>query len=286
MIGTISDIISSNYVTINACDSIQKIQDLILDSDCHYFLVVENNETVGVLTYKNLFKAHPNRLVADAMTSSIIYINSNTYMWKAKEIFDKSGEDVLLVRDDNRLLGMLIKNQLYKELGKHIDLLTGLYKSDYIYYNILKLIKEGITPVIIFIDLNNFGYINKKYGHIQGDIVLEELSKILKDNTPKDTFLSRFAGDEFIVLTPYSIDKSIDLARYLIKIVSSNTFTDNIDVTISVGVSAAKENRTIDDNIISLVYKMVNAASLASTKAKNNEEHLIIANTDSIHESA
>ncbi|WML34160.1 GGDEF domain-containing protein [Clostridium sp. OS1-26] len=286
MIRTISDIISSNYITINACDSIQKIQDLILDSDCHYFLVVENDKTVGVLTYKNLFKAHPNRIVADAMTSSITYINSNTYIWKAKEIFDKSGEDVLLVRDDNRLLGMLIKNQLYKELGKHIDLLTGLYKSDYIYYKTLKLIKEGIAPVIIFIDLNNFGYINKKYGHIKGDIVLKELSKILKDNIPKDTFFSRFAGDEFIVLTPYSIDQSINLAKYLIKIVSSSPFIDNIDVTISVGVSVAKENKLINDNIISLVYKMINAASLASTKAKNNEENLIVANTDSIHESA
>ena len=124
-------------------------------------------------------------------------------IWKAKDLFDKKDVDMLLVLKENKIIGIVTKKILNIELGKHVDLLTGLNKSDYIYYKAVDLLDAGNEISIIFIDVDNFGCVNKEFATLLGNKILEEIAELLKTNTLEGVSLCRFGGDEFVLVTPY-----------------------------------------------------------------------------------
>lgn len=273
----VSDIMIKNFKTIDPLDGVRKMQRFVIDKNIDFFPVVESDKLVGLLTYKELIGVHPNRIVADAMRNKVILIDHEASVWMAKELIDENSTDVLLVVDNEKLVGIVTKTILYAELGRHTDLLTGLYKSDYIYYNAKKLIENGKNTAIIFIDINNFGFIDKKYGHVQGDNMLKEVAFILRKNTPSDAYTCRFGGDEFVVLVPYCLDKTVKFTINLLNIISKNKFCDKIKVNASAGI-AIYEKGYDEIDYDAKVYELINRASLASTKAKKEERLYYIAN--------
>ncbi|MBR3279805.1 MAG: GGDEF domain-containing protein [Lachnospiraceae bacterium] len=60
------------------------------------------------------------------------------------------------------------------------------------------------THYVLMIDLNKFKQINDKYGHVEGDFALRRAADALKSacagNTLR-TFIARYGGDEFIIIT-------------------------------------------------------------------------------------
>ncbi len=63
---------------------------------------------------------------------------------------------------------------------------------------------EKVTRFVLMIDLNKFKYINDQFGHVEGDYALKRTADALKtacaDNSLK-TFIARYGGDEFIIIT-------------------------------------------------------------------------------------
>jgi diguanylate cyclase (GGDEF)-like protein len=60
------------------------------------------------------------------------------------------------------------------------------------------------TRFVLMVDLNKFKQINDQYGHVEGDMALKRTADALKaacgDNVLK-TFIARYGGDEFIIIT-------------------------------------------------------------------------------------
>ena len=88
--------------------------------------------------------------------------------------------------------------------ANYYDYLTGLPNMSYF----LELVdagrraarSEGITPAVLFIDLNGMKYFNRKYGFAEGDKLLLEVSKILVRQFESNN-CSRFGQDHFAVFT-------------------------------------------------------------------------------------
>lgn len=281
MIRCVFDIMIKKYIIVDVLDGLRYIQSLVAENQCDGFPVMEDDQIVGVLTYKNLLQAHPNRIAADAMSDHIVYIDAHSSIWKAKEVFDTSNTDLLLVQDNNHLAGIITKSLLEVELGKHTDLLTELPKRDFIYYNAARLIESNQEMSLAFFDVNNFGLIDKEHGHIAGDIILKELGTILKANMTEQTYVSRFGGDEFVVLTPYYVDKCCIFAQNLLKTISCYTFHKNISVTVSAGIAEREKKQESSQNILRTISNLINLASLASTKAKKEKCELSVAPNNS-----
>lgn len=282
MIRYVSDIMIKEIITINALDSLYKAKNIMMEKDTDCLPVMDNNELVGILTWKDVLRSHPNRIVADAMTNSFISITSNTSIWKAKDIFEKNKAERLLVIDDGEFAGLVTKSCIYVELAKYTDFLIDLYKSDYIYHIAANLIASGMEISVIFIEVEIFGDIDKKYGRVKGDIILKELGKLLNNRIPSDTFLCRFGGDEFVILTPYKLDKCKILAENLLKTIASHSFPDGKSVTVSAGIAGGRRNDIRECNALDTISNLINLASLASTHAKKEKLHLAIAEGFSI----
>ncbi|MCR5291187.1 MAG: GGDEF domain-containing protein [Treponema sp.] len=88
-----------------------------------------------------------------------------------------------------------------------IDELTGLNNRRTFYSHIQTITSEkngdkNTTYCLCMMDLNLFKQINDTYGHVEGDAALQEASTILKQVfKANDSFLARYGGDEFVVVT-------------------------------------------------------------------------------------
>jgi diguanylate cyclase (GGDEF)-like protein len=282
MIRKVSDIMLKNFIEVSSLDGIRHIQEIAVEKRIECFPVMEENQVVGILTSRDLMSTHPNRIAADAMRENYEFISYCTPIWEAKELFDQKDLDVLFVEQDKKIVGIVTRTLLYTEFGKHIDLLTGLYKSDYIYYHAAELIKSGSEISIIFLDVDNFGQINKEFGHIIGDEILKEIAFLLNNNILTGVRPCRFGGDEFILLTPYYINDCKALAEKMLKIVETHDFPHGITVTVSIGISGGRRyNKRVTD-VFSTVSNLINIASLASTKAKQEKTYLAVAVVDNV----
>lgn len=282
----VSDIYSKDFFLVDVLEGVSKTRSLILETDTNACPVLDNGILVGVVTVKDLLKAHPNRIIADAMNRELVTVPLEMPLWQVQGIFDKTGLDVLVVQEKEQICGVLPRNLLDIELGPHTDLLTGLYKSDYIYYQGARLLEKGQETCIVFIDLNNFGIIDKTYGHTIGDTILVEVSSLLKENIPLESFLCRYGGDEFVILLPEYLDQGVSFAYKLAETVDRHSFPRGIKVSISAGVIGGrrKHERIVDP--WNTIENLMNIASLHSTEAKKGNTILSIADFQDLNEIA
>lgn len=276
MIDTVASIYTQEYLQVSPLDGVRKIQTLLSERHITFCIVWENNHINGIITPRELFTAHPNRIAADVMTSEIPVISPSTPLWQAQEIIDTLDAEVLLIQEGREFKGIVTRTRLYRELGKHIDLLTELYKSGYLYYQGSKLLVAGQEISVIFLDINNFGEIDKTFGHTKGDLILQEVSKLLKNAVPDDAYLCRFGGDEFVILLAAYLQESINLVHQLKQTLASHPFPFGISLSVSAGIVGGRRNLSRPDDPLTIIKNLINAASLESTKAKNDKNHLSV----------
>lgn len=117
-------------------------------------------------------------------------------------------KDVLLrLKEENE---RVVKSQLeIQRLAQH-DPLTGLLnrtQSELGFQRAIAAKPQG--PVaLLFIDLDNFKPVNDALGHQAGDQVLQLLAVVLQRQLTTQDILSRFGGDEFVVILTQWSDKA------------------------------------------------------------------------------
>ena len=286
MIKKVYDIMDKRFEIVNAVACVSSIKDIAFEKEIRIFPVIDDNKIMGVITHKELLSAHPNRIAADAMTVNFLCVSYEMPIWEARSIIKKKTVDLLLVKENNNLKGFITESVLEIEFGKHIDLLTGLYKTDYIYFHAYELMNKQNSMSFIFIDINNFGFIDKKYGHVYGDEVLKEIASLIDKNKPKGTYLCRYGGDEFLLLTPYQPEVAKKVAEELLQIISAQNFQNNVSISISAGISGEQKFGRGLTNVHSKVLKLINIASLACSEAKKKADKLCIKPGTDINEIA
>lgn len=82
------------------------------------------------------------------------------------------------------------------------DALTGLNNRAHL-ERYLKLAEKDCSRVIMIMDMDGFKKINDELGHAVGDQALWEMANLLRETFREpDCFLSRFGGDEFVIICP------------------------------------------------------------------------------------
>lgn len=101
----------------------------------------------------------------------------------------------------------------------------------------------GTNYVISIFDIDYFKRVNDTYGHACGDFVLVEISKLIKENLPKNVKIGRWGGEEFLLLfKAYSDEKAIEEIEKLRKLIDETIFDflgTKIHITLTFGVSSS-----------------------------------------------
>jgi diguanylate cyclase (GGDEF)-like protein/PAS domain S-box-containing protein len=127
-------------------------------------------------------------------------------------------------------------------------------------------LEDGMTPAVLFIDLDNFKTVNDSMGHSAGDQLLRSFAHRLVQCTRTGDTVARLGGDEFAVLIDHApgIDAAMAVARQVID-VSRQPFEiegQKVRVGASVGVAIADR--------VSNVERLLRNADAAMYSAKSN----------------
>ena len=93
----------------------------------------------------------------------------------------------------------------YRQLST-VDELTGLFNKRYFNTTLQKELtraaRYGQPMSLIMMDIDNFKLHNDTYGHAEGDNVLQELGKIIRDSLRQTDTGCRYGGEEFVIILP------------------------------------------------------------------------------------
>ena len=171
---------------------------------------------------------------------------------------------------------LMTLNKKLEELSR-TDPLTGLSNRrdvlEKLKYNLL-LAKRYREPFsIIMADIDDFKKVNDNYGHNCGDKVLIQLAEILRMSFRAEDTVSRWGGEEFLILLPKTDGISALVAANRIRRIVENTEFkcdgEKIKLTLSLGVA---EFTPITDNIEAFIESADKALFLAKRKGKNRAE--------------
>lgn len=110
------------------------------------------------------------------------------------------------------------------------DPLTGLNNRRSIMEYVNARIADNVPFSVIFIDLDNFKYINDTMGHACGDIVLCEASRRWNELSGDDVYLGRMSGDEFaMVITGRTDTEVMEFAEHILSVLSEKIYTGKCD---------------------------------------------------------
>lgn len=130
-----------------------------------------------------------------------------------------------------------------------LDGLTRLYNATTSKNLITKSIKnrdEGSVDAFIIIDCDNFKDINDTYGHLKGNLALENISKALRLTFRQTDIIGRIGGDEFcIYMHDIPSASFVHLkCQQLIKLIKE--LNKNFKVEVSIGIAILDEESTYE----------------------------------------
>ena len=112
--------------------------------------------------------------------------------------------------------------------------------------------RNNTTMALLYIDVDNFKYVNDSYGHAAGDKVLISVAKTLKNSIRESDCLARLGGDEFVILLE-DLDAPLQasqIAQTALLKISSNPNIQKYNSSISIGISIYPNDASSSANML------------------------------------
>lgn len=162
------------------------------------------------------------------------------------------GAAVFKVSADSREERLEKKTRSLQNRADH-DTLTHLWTRSYLIKQFQKVLEKGVPFSIVMCDIDNFKKINDTYGHNCGDYILESIAGILEGNSPRQSIVTRWGGEEFIVLLE---DCDITKCRPLVERIREKVAEaelvykeSRLHVTMTFGISTSMEQTGLTELI-------------------------------------
>jgi diguanylate cyclase (GGDEF)-like protein len=251
----IDNSIIKDFIASNMTQSWYSGKDIILDKENSIYSLrkVDNSPFVVVVVESNEDWQESWR--KQVVVSILILITLWIMAWKILQHYIQT-----------------LENEKKLELMSLTDQLTGLYNRHKLHQVFTSEINrsnrfEEIFGIIL-LDLDLFKNVNDTYGHDVGDLVLKEISNILKDNIRVSDTLGRWGGEEFLIILPQiDLEGAVVLAQKLRKEIENHQFSIVGKMTASFGLAYYRKGD--DENSI------VKRADEALYKAKEMGRNIV-----------
>lgn len=170
--------------------------------------------------------------------------------WLEQTIIPKLDEDKKNI-DSFLSISVDITAKMELEKMASIDKLTDIYNrrmiDQFLQVEIEIASRHNEELSLMIIDIDHFKHVNDNYGHLVGDMVLSQLSKIISDNLRNSDIFGRYGGEEFLIICPKTNkDGAFILAEKLRIIVNDFTFDEVGHKTVSIGIAEFQTDDTIE----------------------------------------
>jgi len=168
-------------------------------------------------------------------------------------------EDIKPLESVADICAAAIQNAHYFERVKQLayrDGLTGVYNRRYFETRMLDEIERASRyrgPLsVLMVDIDNFKKLNDEFGHLLGDEVLKQVSRVFVKQTRKSDVVCRYGGDELAVLLPETTGpNAVRVANKLRGTIAEWEFPGvPRPVTLSIGIAEFPANGGTRDEII------------------------------------
>ncbi len=171
-----------------------------------------------------------------------------------------------------RLMGLMSVVQSKEQQARHDarhDALTGL--ANRVLFgerveNFVNQRKDGVVSVL-FVDLDDFKFINDSLGHQIGDELLVAVAARLRECVRTQDLVARLSGDEFAVLLESAVDRqdAVAVAQRVQDSLEEPVIIDDREIMCSASVGIAVERRSN----IERAETILRAADVAMYRAKS-----------------
>ncbi|HEC29513.1 MAG TPA: EAL domain-containing protein [Gammaproteobacteria bacterium] len=278
-------------------DLVETAHDLVWSMDTNGNWSFLNNASAGLYGYKpdemvglpvSNFR-HPDYAEQEQQAFANIYEGHDLYQFETVHL-DRRGKEITLSlnaraqtdTDGNiiRITGTARDITVTKEYQRQLsyqaehDALTGLYNRRFFQQELERVIarvaRSAETAGLLYIDLDQFKYINDTLGHAAGDRLLIEISKLLSYHAREGDLLARFGGDEFTLLL-YNIEAgNLEIvAENFRKHFDEYHFHDNgkgFNISCSIGATLLGEDIKTSEEAMSQADL---ACNIAKTRGRN-----------------
>src|SRR5438876_7163528 len=285
---TVRDLMSNRVLYVTPGATVQAAMDLLRLQQLGLLPVVDQERVVGLLDGLTLYRYCGELPVREAMLPPLS-VEADTPVGEAVSLMGQHRMRHLVVTEGGRLAGLLTERDLLATWGASADPITGLPWQDQLRRWAAGSLAVGREIAVLFIDLNQFGLLNKQHGHVTGDRMLKAVAATLKATVdPEQETLCRYGGDEFAIATTRTQEEAWHLAeRIRERIQQIDSRLEGVQVAASIGVAGGKRgaprpeahpSATLDD--------LINLASRASTQAKAEAAKIVAARgvTDPHHD--
>ncbi len=136
--------------------------------------------------------------------------------------------------------------------------------------------RYGAQLSVMMMDIDHFKHVNDFYGHLAGDIVIQNMSAICKDRLRISDSVGRYGGEEFLfLLSETDLESALIVAESLRSSIENSTVYYEgrvIRITVSIGVaSTSGMNQPFN------LTKLINMSDRALLQAKNDGRNRIVA---------
>lgn len=121
-----------------------------------------------------------------------LQVNSFPVVW--------SGKNAVLHVISNYDEHMDSQRRMEKEA--YTDVMTGLYNRRFCLMQAERMKRSGNSFCVCFLDGDGLKMVNDTFGHYEGDLYIQRIAEAMRAAFRRDEVISRFGGDEFLVLSP------------------------------------------------------------------------------------
>ncbi len=151
----------------------------------------------------------------------------------------------------------------------HLDGLTEIPNrrrlNDYLSEVWARCAELGKPVSVLVMDVDHFKQYNDRHGHLAGDEVLKNVTRILSACLRRsEDLVARFGGDEFVAVLPGA---ALAVAREVAEVMRARVAAAGLDITISIGCSARVPQS--NESVWALVHEVDGALYEAKRGGRN-----------------
>ncbi len=155
----------------------------------------------------------------------------------------------------------------------NVDGLTHAFNKRFVMRRLAEEVRraqdENRSLAVFLFDIDHFKHYNDRNGHVAGDQVLRQLSRLVQENVRQDSLFGRFGGEEFVLILPGADkEKGLAAAENLRRLIADHPFEFAADqplgcVSVSGGVAACPDDGTESSGLLRSADEALYAAKHA-----------------------